>query len=169
EDAGPEGVIPEGVVPDSAAPEDTTPTAGRGIGGVVRRSPAATLLLGLAVIGVLAGFTTAGLRTTLAFRPALNTVSWDHQEVLQVRHVTEAIEHTVPRGPVLYSIDASSAGALSTIWITEGVAWQLEQDGWRPGLFSVERAYTQLKPRHGAPTVKVVIDGTKVVSIQHAH
>ena len=159
----------EGVGTEPAAPEGPTPAAGGGLGGVVRRSPVATLLLGVAIVGVLAGFTTAGLRPALAFQPALDTVSWDHQEVLRVRHVTTAIEHAVPRGPVVYSIDASSAGALSTIWITEGVAWQLEQDGWRAGLFSIERAYTQLKPRRGAPTVKVVIDGTKVVSIQHAH
>jgi len=85
EGAGPEGTGPEGVATERAAPEGPTPTAGAGIGGVVRRSPVATLLLGMLVVGVLAGFATAGVRTALAFQPALDTVNWDHHEMLQTR------------------------------------------------------------------------------------
>jgi hypothetical protein len=142
---------------------------GSSAGGVVRRWPAATVAVGVVVIGVLAGFATAGIRAASALQPALDTVGWNHQTVRQVRQVTAAIERSVPRGPVVYSVDAKSASALTPIWITEGVAYQLEVDGYQPGLFSVERAYTQLAPHRGAPSVQVVLGNTTVLSVQRTH
>jgi hypothetical protein len=104
------------------------------------------------LVGFAAAGRPAGLGAASLLQPTSATVSWDQHEVVQVNRVTEAIEHAVPRGSEVYSITSDSTGAVDIVWITEAAAWQLELDGRRPGLYSVERACTQPRPRGGERT-----------------
>jgi hypothetical protein len=84
-----------------------------------------------------------------------------------VRQTAKGIEHTVPPGPVVFAFhsqDGKGFPAYSSFLITEGVAWQLEADGWRPGLFGFVAIYTGLTPSVRAASVIVTFRGLRPVS-----
>ena len=85
-----------------------------------------------------------------------------------IREASRAIERRIPPGPVVVAFHEERGKSLSGYGagiISEGVAWQLEADGWRPGLFGVEAAYTGLTPSLGAATAIVGLNGIEVVSV----
>ena len=68
------------------------------------------------------------------------------------------------RGPVAFALRSSDGKAFtdySAFLISEGVAWQLEADGWRPGLFAFEAIYTGLTPSVRAASVIVTLKGLR--------
>jgi hypothetical protein len=122
-------------------------------------------LLAVAFLAVAFLFGVVGVT---GFRPAENTVSWNTGDAASIVSVTAAIEHTVPRGPVMFALDNVSGSTISTFWISEGVGLQLRSDGWSPGLTAHETAYTGLGLPDGTnyTLVTVTMDGSKVASVK---
>ncbi len=96
------------------------------------------------------------------------TSTAEEAQFTTIREASRAIERRIPPGPVVVGFHEEGGNILSgygALDISEGVAWQLEADGWRPGLFGVEAAYTGLTPSLGAATAIVGLNGMEVVSV----
>ena len=96
------------------------------------------------------------------------TSTAEEAQFTTIREASRAIERRIPPGPVVVAFHEERGKSLSGYGagdISEGVAWQLEADGWRPGLFGVEAAYTGLTPSLGAATAIVGLNGMEVVSV----
>ena len=78
------------------------------------------------------------------------------------------IEHAARPGPVAIRVVDHSTDEFLGLWITEGVAWKLESDGWSPGVYSLDRAFTGLTPAHRSPAFVVTLDGESLVSVTPA-
>jgi len=101
------------------------------------------------------------------FTPTEQTVSWDAVDAASVINIARAVERVAPEGPVALTVVNGPKSLLSGIWISEGVAWKLESDGWAPGVNPIESNYTGLVIPKGTVyrLVTVTMDGTRVVSV----
>jgi len=134
--------------------------------GTATRPHAVTAAVG--VVGVvLVTALVAGLVGVARFRPAEDTVSWDTADATSVAQVVRAVERVAPKGPVVVSVHDPAQPGLSTIWISEGVAWQLRADGWAPGLAGGEALYTGLSLPTGTRYTLVLVEvhGSTVSSV----
>jgi hypothetical protein len=123
-----------------------------------------TIVAGWAAVVVVLGVAAAGLWPLHAFEPTEAAVGWDPTTVAKVENVTAAIERTVPRGPVVFEVKNPGPGEFAGFGLSEGVAWRLRSDGWQPGLYSFQRAYTGLVPSPRARNVVIELHGSEVVS-----
>jgi len=121
-------------------------------------APAASL----AVLVVLPIVAVIGLRP-IASHP--DEVDWSPADVALVARAATAIERAVAPGPV--SIVVLSSDFFLGTWSTEGIAYRLETDGWRPGTSGDPAVYTGLAPppRPPAPAFVIRLHGTSVASV----
>jgi hypothetical protein len=119
---------------------------------------------GWAAVLVLVGVAGAGLWPLHAFEPTDAAVGWDPTSSAKIEHVAAAIERTVPRGPVVFEVKNAGPGEFAGFGLSEGVAWRLRSDGWQPGLYSFQRAYTGFVPSPQARNVVVELHGSEVAS-----
>jgi hypothetical protein len=133
-----------------------------------KRWQAAGALAGVVVVALVC---LQGVREASRFTPHEDTVSWNQSDAHAIANVSRAVEQAVTAGPVVVSIMNAPGSVISAIWINEGVAWQLEADGWAPGLSTFEADYTGLKLPSGTEytQVAVTMDETKVASVTTAH
>lgn len=125
---------------------------------------ALTVVVGWTAAVVVLGVAAAGLWPLHAFAPTDAAVGWDPTSSAKVANITAAIERTVPSGPVVFEVRNPGSGELAAIWLSEGVAWRLRSDGWQPGLYSFQRAYTGFVPSPKARNVVVDLHGDEVAS-----
>jgi len=118
-------------------------------------------------IGLLALVAILGIGGLQRFTPTEQTVSWDAVDAASVINIARAVERVAPEGPVALTVVNGPKSLLSGIWISEGVAWKLESDGWAPGVNPIESNYTGLVIPKGTVyrLVTVTMDGTRVVSV----
>ena len=126
------------------------------------------------ILGVLAGtllITVIGVLGLTAFQPADSTVGWNQSDVKIVDHVVKAVERYPRNNVVMVSVNRYPsedffAGGLAGLWV-EGIAWQLEADGWRPRLRGFGALYTGLGVSRGTHVTNIVVNvhGTDVVSV----
>jgi hypothetical protein len=135
-----------------------------------RRSGTRRAIVGFCAVAVIFLVGIAGFLQLHSFQPSEALVDWNQSDAASVRSVTQSIEQSIPKGRVFVSIRSNSSNALSTFWITEGVAWQLYSDGWTPGLASIGASYTGLQvPLHkDIAGVLVTLNGTKVTAVKRA-
>jgi hypothetical protein len=114
---------------------------------------------GLVVVGV------AAARPLPSVTSYAQLDRFDASAMAPVTIVSDAIERSVPRGPVVYKVRAHGLGGYASYLVTEGVAWRLEADGWRPGTYAVVRDFTGLAPEPNSACAVVTLDGTRVSSI----
>ncbi len=133
-------------------------------------SPALQGVAAAVTVGVLVVLCVLGIAGLRGFTPQEDTVSWDASDAASVVALTHAIERVVPPGPVVFTVIDASGSPLSKLWISEGVGWRLESDGWEPGFASTQASYTGLRIPVGThfTSVRVVVDGTHVVSMSTA-
>ena len=86
---------------------------------------------------------------------------------LSVVTIARAVERAAPKGPVGFTVVNGPTELISQVWIAEGVGWQLESDGWTPGLKPVEEEYMGVDIPVGTEYTSVVVtmDGTRVASV----
>jgi hypothetical protein len=137
--------------------------------GVEPASPRRDAITGWVAIGVVAIVGFVGLASLRTFVPSQGNVGLSSAGFSSVIQVARHIERTVAPGPVVVRVSAPDADGFSALAIAEGVAWQLEADGWKPGLDSVERLYTGLVPSANASVFVVAVDQERVVSIQRTN
>jgi hypothetical protein len=95
------------------------------------QSPVA--LTGVVVIAVVFAI---GIRQFSGFVPTEATVSWNTSESTAVAAIAHSIEHAVPTGRVEFVVLGGPQSLAAQLAIDQGVGWQLESDGWTPGLES---------------------------------
>jgi hypothetical protein len=149
------------VVVAAAAERRSSPVDDAG-GEPARR--ALTVVAGWAAVLVLVGVAGAGLWPLHAFEPTDAAVGWDPTSSAKIERVAAAIERTVPRGPVVFEVKNAGPGEFAGFGLSEGVAWRLRSDGWQPGLYSFQRAYTGFVPSPQARNVVVELHGSEVAS-----
>jgi hypothetical protein len=125
-------------------------------------------------VGVVAvtALLTVGFAAVWPYRSgrASTTSTTEEARYATIREASRAIERRIPRGPVVVAFHEERGKTLSGYDagdIAEGVAWQLEADGWQPGLFGIQAAYTGLTPTLNAATAIVGLNGLRVVSVVH--
>jgi hypothetical protein len=136
---------------------------------VPARSSEASVLAGLGGIAIVAVFALAGLTSLATFVPNTGTVGADEAGMTLVGTVATQIEHRTPKGPVAISVSVRTSDVFSNLWMTEGVAWRLEADGWTPGLYGVTRSFTGLVPAPSSPAYVVTVADERLVSVAPAH
>src|ERR1019366_2898608 len=122
----------------------------------------------LAIVGVL------GIRPA-ATRPG--EIDWNPSDVAIVARAATAIERDLPAGPVTIQVALASRAPPSlgqfflVTWSTEGVAFRLEADGWRPGVSGDSASYTGLTipPKAQWPRFLITLRGTRVASVARVH
>ena len=72
------------------------------------------------------------VRAVIALKPAESTVSWNRYDVDVVRAVSAAIEKEVTPRSIQFEMNGATTDPITWIWISEGVAWRLDADGWTP-------------------------------------
>ncbi len=135
---------------------------------VERSSPRREAITGWVAIGVLTIVGSVGIASLRTFVPSQSNVGLSSAGDSSVIQVAKHIERTVPPGPVVIRVSVVDADGFSSLAIAEGVAWQLEADGWEPGLYSLEGLYTGLVPSANSSAFVVTVDQERVVSIQRA-
>jgi hypothetical protein len=139
---------------------------GRRAAEVKRSSRIGEAITGWVAIGVVATSGLVGVTSLRSFVPSPGNVGLSSAGQSSVIQVAEHIERTVAPGPVVIRVSALDADDLTAFAIDEGVAWQLEADGWKPGLYGVERLYTGLEPSAISSSFLIGVDKERVVSIQ---
>ncbi len=117
----------------------------------------ARMVGGLVAIGVPLAVVVVGASSLSSYVPQLTTVGLDTRGFRTVIVFTGRIERAEPRGPVTLKVSSPLKGYYVANALTEGIAWRLQADGWRPGLVDVQRAYTGLDPQPGAPEYIVTV------------
>jgi hypothetical protein len=133
---------------------------------VGRLSPTWSAMTGWVAISVVAIVGSVGVASLRTFVPNPTYVAVDSTGLSSVKEITKHIERSVPPGPVAIRVTVIDIADLSSLGLDEGVAWQLEADGWKPGLYSVEREYTGLVASPKSPAFLVAVDREKVISIR---
>ena len=120
----------------------------------------------LAIVGVL------GIRPAVT-RPG--EIDWNPSDVALVARAATAIERAVPVGPVGIQVALATPAPPSlrlfffflVTWSTEGVAFRLEADGWRPGVSADAASYTGLAipPDAHWPSFLITLRGARVASV----
>ncbi len=123
----------------------------------------------VAVVAV-AALLTVGFAAVWPYRSgrASTTSTLEEARYTTIKAASRAIERRIPRGPVVVAFHEVGGKTLSRYdagVISEGVAWQLEADGWQPGLFGIEASYTGLTPSLRAATAIVGLNGFRVISV----
>jgi hypothetical protein len=145
---------------------------------VVRRFSSSTALAprrgnpwmnGVGAVAV-ATLLTVGVAAVWPYRSgtASTTSTTEEARYTTIREASRAIERRIRPGPVVVAFHEERGNVLSgydAFIISEGVAWQLEAAGWRPGLFGTEAVYTGLTPSPRAATAIVGLNGLRVVSV----
>jgi hypothetical protein len=133
------------------------------------RRPTAVTVLGVSLVAVVIVLLAAALSEDSGFQPSLFQ-EWSPSMVATIDHGASVVESNVPPGPVLVSLQVTRKrtknSVFLSIWTDEGVAWKLDADGWRPGLFGVEAAYTglQVPLNRSLYRVQLTYRGTTVVA-----
>jgi hypothetical protein len=162
-----------GVEPGGGRPPE--PNQLSPIDGAPRPRPRPSTLVGASLVVAVLVLLTIGLSEDSGFRPSLFLQEWSPSMAARIQHGVSVVESEVPRGPVLVSLRPKPKGnaVFVGIWADEGIAWQLEADGWKPGLFGVEAAYTglQVPINSSVYCAQLTYRGTTVTSarIGHAH
>jgi hypothetical protein len=131
-----------------------------------RRSPRWSAMTGWVAIGAVAVVGSVGVASLRTFVPNPSNVGIDSTGLSSVEEITRHIERSVPPGPVAIRVTPIDPADLSTLGLAEGVAWQLEADGWNPGLYTVEAEYTGLVAAPKSPAFLVGVDRERVTSIR---
>ncbi len=91
---------------------------------------------------------------------------WQPADTALVANAAKAVERVVPRQTnVTLTSPVDADDELIVLLDTEALAYRLESDGWQPSLTSLGADYTLLRPGRDSVTLKIVIDGTHVVSV----
>ena len=133
---------------------------------VGRLSPRWMAMTGWMAIGVVAIVGFVGVASLRTFVLSEANVGLDSTGLSSVKEIAKHVERSVPPGPVVIRVTAIDTDDLFSLWLDEGVAWQLEADGWKPGLYSVEREYTGLVPAPNSAVFLVAVDRERVISIR---
>jgi hypothetical protein len=132
-----------------------------------RPSPLWRAMTGWVAIGVVAIIGFVGVASLRTFVPSEANVGLDSAGFSSVKEIAKHIERSVPPGPVVIRVTALHADDFYVFDIEEGVAWQLEADGWKPGLYSSgEQQWTGLVPSPNSSAFFVTVDPQRVVSIR---
>jgi hypothetical protein len=134
----------------------------------VRRHARPAAVLGVALVTLVTIGVVVGIHQEAGFQPAI-LAEWSQSMVTTIDHGATAVEVVVPRGPVQVRSKEKQVGGdagFTEIWTDEGLAWRLHTDGWLPGFFSFESAYTglQVPPRRPFYRVTLTLDGSNLVS-----
>src|SRR5450759_11639 len=134
---------------------------------VGRLSPRWMAMTGWVAIGVVAIIGFVGVASLRTFVPSEAHVGLDSAGFSSVKEIAKHIERSVPPGPVVIRVTALHADDFYVFDIEEGVAWQLEADGWKPGLYSSgEQQWTGPVPSPNSSAFFVTVDPQRVVSIR---
>jgi len=134
---------------------------------VGRLSPRWMAMTGWVAIGVVAIIGFVGVASLRTFVPSEANVGLDSAGFSSVKEIAKHIERSVPPGPVVIRVTALHADDFYVFDIEEGVAWQLEADGWKRGLYSSgEQQWTGLVPSPNSSAFFVTVDPQRVVSIR---
>lgn len=115
---------------------------------------------------------TIGLIALPRFAPSQLTAQWDPALAHQVRIVATSIEGATRKGPVTFVIRTPQPVTEYTYeLLSEGVAWQLDADGWQPGLTGYTASYTGLEvpPGDGWNWVNLELHGRSVTWVYIEH
>ena len=123
-----------------------TPDRHRATGSIVL---SAILFGGVVVLG------TVGLAPLRSFQPNEANTGASQAGMASIVRVSHSIERSFPKRPVIVSVAVEDGGLFSSLWMTEGIDWQLEADGWHPGTVGIENAFTGLAPTSGSPQILV--------------
>jgi hypothetical protein len=132
---------------------------------VSTRSRQAASMIGLGSIAVVAVLTLAGLTSLASFLPDASTVGADETGMAAVESIATQIEHRTPKGQVAFELSVGTTDVFTPFELSQGVAWRLKADGWKPGLYGVERSFTGLVPSRRSPAYLVTLDGERLISI----
>jgi hypothetical protein len=130
-----------------------------------RNKGALAAVIGLLITGAVA---IVGLGGGGASLSTLTTNGANGEPRLQyksVGQIAERIEHATPRGPVAISSVTENADEFAGLDVSEGVAWRLEADGWQPGLYDLERAFSGLIPSPRSSAFVITIGPEGVPSV----
>jgi hypothetical protein len=134
-------------------------------GGKPRLVPWAGLALTVAALALVVSVAALGIQSVIA-RPFDGF--WKPQFVARDSRAAEAIERTVPRGPVAIEVGPASYDFFVMSGSAQGVAYRLQADGWQPGLtaFPASAASGLAIPKDAHwPRVLVTLIGHKGFSV----
>ena len=131
---------------------------------VDRHLPQWTAAVGMAGIGVVVLFGLVGA-TDLSPVGAQGSVGLDAGAVRAIGQIATQVQDSARPGPVALTFNISGGGYFSILVISEGVAWKLESDGWKPGLYNIERVYTGLDPVATSKAFLITVRDDEVVSV----
>jgi hypothetical protein len=124
------------------------------------------VVAGIGTIALLTTGSLVGILSLGSFAPSVSNVGLDASGLHSVVVAATHIEQRTPPGPVALSATAPDDQLFSALSIVEGVAWRLEADGWRPGLYGLGQEYTGLLPSPGGPAFSITVADERVRSIQ---
>jgi hypothetical protein len=134
-----------------------------------RHAPTGSIVLSWILFGVVVAFGLAGLVPLWSFQPNESNIGASQAGMASIVRVSRSIERASPKGPVLVTVDVQDGDLFSALWMTEGIDWQLEADGWHPGANAIERAFTDLVPMARSVHILVMADRQGPVSFTRTY
>ena len=132
-------------------------------------------ILGLVAIALVASVGLLGISHTLTTEPTDHGAGWSHSENASIDAAASAIEADLPKkGPIYVYLSTGPGGYahfLESLHITEGVAWRLQVDGWKPALSENLAVYTgtPVAAHQTTPAASVDMRGATVRSIYEGY